>query len=553
MTDWYDSTVSATLTVRVGSGGAIETNPDPSDSGNTWTVQTSGTVENLYGIAFNGIGFVAVGATGIGLYSTDAISWLQVTTQSAEDLNSVAAGGNVFIAVGNVGTMVQSQNGTVWTTITSGITDDLWDIAIGNGAYVAVGDNDAVVVGSVTSTVLQVHLLESVVTNAGLLETGTFNQALTDGITTDERTIRTKDIADAYVYQFVNEGITFDQDMVQDVGGDPQTGTDESISGTSSPVVEEGINATSNDSMILGGAGSGQPSFITQTEGLFVTQLGNFVDAKFNAALLDSTGLHDRLFLNTVMALRETIAVADTNTADYHKLVADSFGVDDPYAISVLFNMVTSDTVAVDETVVCNGFFIMVADENIATGETLTSTQMLDLIITESLEAIAGFTLGADGTYLGVVMNTKNRAITEYEDFDFNSLGKYNKQYYGCKPDGIYLLNGADDAGTAIAAMAKSGLRRMSKDKYTRMDRAYIGLRNSGSLVLKTIVRDRDGKKRERWYETNNTSDTIRDIRIKLAKGVKAHYWQWELVNEAGSDFELDTLELREIKMTRRI
>lgn len=552
MTDWYGSTASSALTVRVGSGGAIETNPDPSDSGNTWTAQVSGTAENLYGVAYNGVGFVAVGATGIGLYSTDGVVWVGVTTQSVEDLNAVAAGGNVFIAVGNGGTMVQSQNGTVWTVITSGVTDDLWDVAIGNAVYVAVGDNDAVVTGDVTSTVLEVHLVETVLSAASLTDTGAFNTTVVDGLLADEAATRTLDIADDVVRQFFNETTTFGNNITHELNGaDPQTGVDDSIVGTSSPVITEGLNLTENNSLILGGAGTGEPHYVTHTEAVLMAQLGNFDDAILNAVTLDSAGMSDRIF-DSFEKIQEVVNITDANLAQYHKLVADAFAVDDTAVANMLFSFITNETVGMDDAPSTSGIFIAVAEDQVTINEALTTSQIFELLVNEDLNALAGFTLREDGSYIGVAMNTKNYAVTEYQDFDFNSLAKIGSQYYGCKSDGIYLLGGSSDAGTAIAAVVKSGQRKLGQN-YSRVERAYLAMRNSGSLVLKTIVRDRDGVKKERWYETDNTSDTIRDIRIKLAKGVKAHYWQWELVNDDGADFELDSLELKEIKLTRRI
>ena len=389
MTDWHDSTYTGDFVVRVGSGGAIETNPDPSDSGNTWTAQTSGTSENLYGVAFNGIVLVAVGATGIGLVSDDAILWTQVTTQSSEDLNSIAVGGNVFIAVGNVGTIVQSQNGTVWTTIASGITDNLWDVAIGNAVYVAVGDNDAIVTGNVTSANLEVHLLETITYDGTVDTLGTFNHAQEDGMLMDE-------------------GAVYEGDVF----------------------------------------------FVNQVEDVLFAQIGGFSAGVLNSSLLDTAGMHDRIF-DSFEKLMEVIGITDATLADYHKMIIEALGIDDAGAASMLFQTILSEAAVFDETTAQNGFFVVVTEDQIAIDDELTTNQIFDLLVSEDLNALAGFTLREEGSYLGVAMNTKNNAVTEYQDFDFNSLAKIGKHHYGCKADGIYLLNGADDAGTDIAAVVR--------------------------------------------------------------------------------------------------
>jgi len=237
--------------------------------------------------------------------------------------------------------------------------------------------------------------------------------------------------------------------------------------------------------------------FDDDPENVILTQLGNFDDAVLNASLLDTAGMHDRIF-DSFTKLIEIVNITDATTADYHIMIAEALGVDDSSATSVLIQAILNETAAFDETSSPNGLFVAVAEDQIAVGDELTTNQIFDLLVNEDLNALAGFTLREAGSYLGVAMNSKNHAVTEYQDFDFNSLAKIGKQYYGCKSDGIHLLNGADDAGVDIAAVVRSGQRRMGTN-YVRIERAYLAMRNTGSLVLKTIVRDKDGVKKERW------------------------------------------------------
>ena len=72
---WYALADNGLTFVRVGTGGAVQTNPNPDDPIYTWTNRTSGTVNTLYGLTWNGAYFVAVGASGTALYSADGITW----------------------------------------------------------------------------------------------------------------------------------------------------------------------------------------------------------------------------------------------------------------------------------------------------------------------------------------------------------------------------------------------------------------------------------------------------------------------------------------------
>jgi hypothetical protein len=72
-------------------------------------------------------------------------------------------------------------------------------------------------------------------------------------------------------------------------------------------------------------------------------------------------------------------------------------------------------------------------------------------------------------------------------------------------------------------------------------------------LALKTIATD-GGAKVERWYELREKpADEVRESRIKLGKGVKSRYWQFELVNVDGGEFEVDQLHLMPVMLSRRV
>ena len=96
----------------VGDGGLVLTSPDAI----TWTAQTSGTTQNLYAIASNGLNLnVAVGAGGTIIYSPDGITWNKATNSgTSADLYAVNYGNGTWVAVGAGGTIVISGDGSNW-------------------------------------------------------------------------------------------------------------------------------------------------------------------------------------------------------------------------------------------------------------------------------------------------------------------------------------------------------------------------------------------------------------------------------------------------------
>ena len=170
--------------VTVGNGGAIYYSDN---NAATWTAATvpAGT-GNLYGVAWATTGnWVAVGAAGTILTSTDGGTWVPVTSVAPaittdlrgvgvilstgiysavglggqvatstdganwttevitpNDLMAVAGsvgGTGLFVAVGKAGTVFTSFDGVAWTSRTSGTASDLLSVVNGGGEFVVGG------------------------------------------------------------------------------------------------------------------------------------------------------------------------------------------------------------------------------------------------------------------------------------------------------------------------------------------------------------------------------------------------------------------------------
>jgi len=173
--------------------------------------------------------------------------------------------------------------------------------------------------------------------------------------------------------------------------------------------------------------------------------------------------------------------------------------------------------------------------------------------VNEDFGFITSFIVSGE-TYDGVVMNTQNNAVTEYDSVPYNSIAKIDTGVYAVAAgDGIYYMEGGLDDTANIDAYITTKLTNFGESKYKRVERAYVAMSNDGPMVLKVITRNSLGTLTEDWYELENTSDTIRTDRIKLGKGLKSHYWQFTLSNKNGADFDLSELNFKQIKLSRRV
>lgn len=148
----------------------------------------------------------------------------------------------------------------------------------------------------------------------------------------------------------------------------------------------------------------------------------------------------------------------------------------------------------------------------------------------------------------GWVVNVENAGSTRYEGYGFNSFAKIDGRYYGCREDGVYLLEGDDDAGVPISAMVSFGKQDFGGSVLKRVPNAYIGASSTGRLYLRTIV---EGA--EYTYVARGSSEHMQTQRIDLGKGLRANWFEFELYNAGGDDFELASVEFVAVPTNRRI
>jgi hypothetical protein len=160
--------------------------------------------------------------------------------------------------------------------------------------------------------------------------------------------------------------------------------------------------------------------------------------------------------------------------------------------------------------------------------------------------------LSLDSTGTAWVINTKSVGISEYDSYAFNSFARQGQRYLATDGTDIFELTGTDDDGTIISSQIRTGLSQFGTSRKKRISDLYVGYKSDGSLILKAVY-NMDNEQREAWYQLNDTSNVYDNARFKVGKGAKAVYWAFELINDKGSDFELDKLEMHQVDLNRRL
>jgi hypothetical protein len=149
-----------------------------------------------------------------------------------------------------------------------------------------------------------------------------------------------------------------------------------------------------------------------------------------------------------------------------------------------------------------------------------------------------------------LVMHTETMGLTTYSNFPFNSFAAFNGVYLGAGDAGLFVLSGDTDNGALIQSAARVGITDFATSYLKRVDRVYVGYRTTGDLVLRIFT----DEVTQRDYLLRATGDAgLHGNHVRLGKGLDARYWQFEVRNRAGADFELNMIELKPVKLRRRV
>ena len=164
-----------------------------------------------------------------------------------------------------------------------------------------------------------------------------------------------------------------------------------------------------------------------------------------------------------------------------------------------------------------------------------TGTNTLDIV----LPALQFTAHVISDDFLILVLNTKNFALTEYDNYDYNSLFNYNGKLFGAKTDGIYELTGDTDDGDIIDWEFKTGKLDLEDGLLRKARHVWLSYKPSGDLIL-TV----DDGENEYEYAVESCKQIDNAVRIKLGKGIRNRYIQLGLRNVANEKITLDRMRL---------
>lgn len=265
------------------------------------------------------------------------------------------------------------------------------------------------------------------------------------------------------------------------------------------------------------------------------------------AQVLDALGVSDDIATRARCGASwaDTLRIADVLLRFADGTIAETINFTPLFSGVQRARRVLGDDIAVSDAITPRFLLSAVAADTVE----LSIEQVLNMLyrahLREGVE-ISALYLSPGGGVTAWAMNTRTAAVTEYDNFDFNSFARVGNTYVGATSEGLYELQGDTDDGDAILARIRSGFMQFGSVQLSRLKAAYLGMRGAGEYVLR--IETGDGS----IYDYGVSARDMRTTKVHMGKGQQARYFAFELLG-SGADFDLDSIEFVPLVKQRRV
>lgn len=285
----------------------------------------------------------------------------------------------------------------------------------------------------------------------------------------------------------------------------------------------------------------GIPASISETVGLAVAE-----NIQHAITIIEELDLLEAMSAQAIyqMAYADTLRLADSLANFFGVDVSETLNLAPDWAGSLLINQSLTDTIGVGEAATANLILRVSAEDSLGLDESHLIQAIYRGDIAEQVEISAAY-LSPGGGFTTWAMNTRTGAMTEYDNYEFNSFAKLGDTYVGASSSGLYELVGDDDDGTDIIARIKSGFAQWAGTRFTILKGVYLGVRGEGEFVLRVITGD------DKTYNYTVAAKDMKSTRVRMGKGIRSRYVRFELIS-TGQDFDLESVEFIPLMAERR-
>lgn len=143
-------------------------------------------------------------------------------------------------------------------------------------------------------------------------------------------------------------------------------------------------------------------------------------------------------------------------------------------------------------------------------------------------------------------VNLQNGGMTDYSNYPFEFMVRFQGKHYGFNEDGTYLLEGDNDNGTNIDSDFELpdldfGLRQRKRLPYV-----YVGADTDKPLTVEATVD-------ENTKISVHTKHSGRNRRAKLPRGLDGVHWSVRVSSQQGSAIKVEEMQLLPMILKRKV
>ncbi len=250
-----------------------------------------------------------------------------------------------------------------------------------------------------------------------------------------------------------------------------------------------------------------------------------------------------------VAATTQSLAYADGMSVSAesgyagHSVASSGLGFAQAVAAGGAYVGAVSELIALAGAPTFSLILYVTADEDVDLSGVPTQTLLYSAVVQDHIHLKTFF---ASPVYTTWAMNTRNAAVTQYSGFNFNSFARMGERYLGANDQGLYWLDGDDDAGRELKSRITTGIIQPNGNKLAGVQYAYLGMRGDGQFVV-TVTDEAGGS-----YNYTLTGSSLETARVVFGRGFKTRYFTFSLESQ-GQDFDLDSVEFVTTELTRKV
>lgn len=248
-------------------------------------------------------------------------------------------------------------------------------------------------------------------------------------------------------------------------------------------------------------------------------------------------------FVSQPAAAADTVSILSETAPAWHRAASSGIGFGSASSPVAILVDTATDSVSLNGVASTSLTLYITMGEDVALGEATAQQLLFQVVMQESVNLSAFFASPAFTTW---AMNTRNAAVTQYSNFQFNSFAKMGERYLGANDQGLYWLDGDTDATRPVNSRITTGILQPNGNKIAGVQYAYLGMRGNGQFVV-TVTDEAGGS-----YNYTLDATNMATSRVVVGRGFRTRYFTFSLESQ-GQDFDIDSIEFVTSEIARKL